>query len=361
LNWKTVDLRGDSVAVVDLHDGWNIISNPTDKSISWDRIQQANNLSAAGLYSFSGTYERTDTMASARSGKAYYFLNDTEKRELLLPYPGSPAYPSGTDSGKSESPSQNRPTLVLQAIQEETTRKESSQEELTQEEAHTSRIEIQFDENAEEGFGAQDVVAPTTRFSALGFRLQNPRPDAPARRGYLAVERRPELGRGQTFNIRLWSRHEGPVQISRKRIAGLSGAQVSLTSVAEERSYDLTENQSVTLNVGQDTTQFRLAVGNPEYVKDQSRKETPEKLRLTAYPNPTHQKATLKYALPEAATVRISVFDVLGRRIAQVLNEEKRAGVHTAPIDASPLSSGVYFLRMSASGKTKTQKITVVQ
>lgn len=78
-------------------------------------------------------------------------------------------------------------------------------------------------------------------------------------------------------------------------------------------------------------------------------------------PNPVARRATLEYALPEAAAVEVQVYDVLGRRVARLVDDRKQAGVHRAEVDASRLPSGMYFVRMKAAGVVKTRRMTVMQ
>lgn len=78
-------------------------------------------------------------------------------------------------------------------------------------------------------------------------------------------------------------------------------------------------------------------------------------------PNPVARRATIEYALPEKAKITLEVYDVLGRRVARLVDDTKRAGVHQTQLDADRLRSGVYFLRMRAGDFQKTGRMTVVR
>lgn len=80
-----------------------------------------------------------------------------------------------------------------------------------------------------------------------------------------------------------------------------------------------------------------------------------------SYPNPARRRATIEYAVPEQATISIAVYDVLGRRVARLVDERKLAGQYTVRLDASELSSGTYFVRMQAEDFTKVRQATVVR
>lgn len=68
------------------------------------------------------------------------------------------------------------------------------------------------------------------------------------------------------------------------------------------------------------------------------------------YPNPFNPNTTIRYELPRASNVSLAVYDILGRDVATLLNEEKSAGTYTVQWDASGVSSGVYFFRLVAVG-----------
>ena len=69
------------------------------------------------------------------------------------------------------------------------------------------------------------------------------------------------------------------------------------------------------------------------------------------FPNPFNPSTQIRFALPTASTVRIAVFDVTGREVGVPAMGDYVAGVHTVPFDARHLASGVYFYRMTATGK----------
>ena len=87
-------------------------------------------------------------------------------------------------------------------------------------------------------------------------------------------------------------------------------------------------------------------------------------LRRT-FPNPAQGRVTVQFAVPEAspsagAPVTLRLFDLLGRQVRQVVAKSAR-GRTEMQVDVSGLTSGVYFLRLTADGQTRTQRLTVVQ
>jgi len=79
--------------------------------------------------------------------------------------------------------------------------------------------------------------------------------------------------------------------------------------------------------------------------------DLPENFNLDGnYPNPFNPVTTIEFALPEASNVTLEVFNIMGQKVATLVNESRTAGFHSVQWDASRFSSGAYFLRMAATG-----------
>ncbi len=92
----------------------------------------------------------------------------------------------------------------------------------------------------------------------------------------------------------------------------------------------------------------------------------PQRFKLgAAYPNPVAGAATVPFALPEAADVRITVYDVLGRQVALLADERREAGRHAARFETTRFASGVYLVRATFEGggstRAFTHRLTVVR
>lgn len=68
-----------------------------------------------------------------------------------------------------------------------------------------------------------------------------------------------------------------------------------------------------------------------------------------AYPNPFNPSTEIKFDLPEDGFVSLNVFDVLGRKIAELVNRNYAAGYHSTTWSANDVASGVYFARFTAT------------
>jgi len=96
-------------------------------------------------------------------------------------------------------------------------------------------------------------------------------------------------------------------------------------------------------------------------------KALPETLALEGnYPNPFRGQTTLRFALPEATDVTLSVYDVRGRKVATLVDRALPAGTHDVTWNGRSdsgrkLASGIYFYRIEAGAVTQTKRLTLIQ
>jgi hypothetical protein len=79
------------------------------------------------------------------------------------------------------------------------------------------------------------------------------------------------------------------------------------------------------------------------------------------YPNPFNPTTKIAYAVPTATEVLLEVFDVLGRKVATLVDETKQPGEYSVEFDASSLVSGVYMYRMTTPKTSITNKMVLVK
>ncbi len=82
---------------------------------------------------------------------------------------------------------------------------------------------------------------------------------------------------------------------------------------------------------------------------------------LQNYPNPFNARTIIRYALPEAGHVRIEIYDILGRNIATLLDENRPAGYNQVLWDATDKSSGMYFYMIRAGEFSEAKKMLLIK
>jgi parallel beta-helix repeat protein len=79
------------------------------------------------------------------------------------------------------------------------------------------------------------------------------------------------------------------------------------------------------------------------------------------YPNPFNPTTTINYQIPEDGFVTLKVYDILGREVASLVNENKKAGYYSRDFDASKLSSGVYIYKVTANNFVQSKKMLMIK
>ena len=79
------------------------------------------------------------------------------------------------------------------------------------------------------------------------------------------------------------------------------------------------------------------------------------------YPNPFNPSTKIKYDVPVQGSVKLTVFDQLGREVAQLVNSTKSAGSYLVEFDGSNLASGIYLYKLETRDNTITKKMTLIK
>ncbi|MBN1632751.1 MAG: T9SS type A sorting domain-containing protein [Ignavibacteria bacterium] len=90
--------------------------------------------------------------------------------------------------------------------------------------------------------------------------------------------------------------------------------------------------------------------------------EFPIKYELAQnYPNPFNPSTKINFAIPKQGLVTLKVYDVLGREVANLVNEVKTAGNYIVDFDASYLASGVYFYKLDVNGFSDVKRLVLIK
>jgi hypothetical protein len=90
--------------------------------------------------------------------------------------------------------------------------------------------------------------------------------------------------------------------------------------------------------------------------------DAPEAFGLEqSYPNPFQRATTIPFRLAENTHVRLSVYDMLGREVAQLLNKEMDAGTYEVQWSAPPLASGTYIYQIEAGSFRASRQFSIVR
>lgn len=115
-----------------------------------------------------------------------------------------------------------------------------------------------------------------------------------------------------------------------------------------------------------DTVYFIIAGDNATGILDDGHNSTnsgiPDRYELfQSYPNPFNPTTTIKYSIPRISFVNIRIYDILGREVKTLVNEEKLPGIYSIQFNGGNFTSGVYFYRLQAGSFVETKKFILLK
>lgn len=158
------------------------------------------------------------------------------------------------------------------------------------------------------------------------------------------------IGKESEENIIIISSSSYPIFISLKNS---SDKKYLLTDLINEKIFCQTigENEIVTID-------------NPQLNKLRIRKISQSNLNyelMQNYPNPFNPKTIIRFSLPQREKVIISLFNSLGEKITDLLQDEVDAGIHQVEFDGTKYSSGIYFYKMTAGSFSQIKKLILIK
>jgi hypothetical protein len=82
---------------------------------------------------------------------------------------------------------------------------------------------------------------------------------------------------------------------------------------------------------------------------------------LQNYPNPFNPSTKITFSVGTYSNTSLRVYDVLGREVVTLVNEVKSPGIYTAVWNASQMSSGIYFSRLTSNGEQQFRKMILMK
>jgi L-ascorbate metabolism protein UlaG (beta-lactamase superfamily) len=79
------------------------------------------------------------------------------------------------------------------------------------------------------------------------------------------------------------------------------------------------------------------------------------------FPNPFNPTTVISYKLSVSSDVKLSIFDVLGKEVATLINEKKPAGIYTVQWNAGGMPSGIYFYKLDVGKYVETKKLVLIK
>lgn len=117
-----------------------------------------------------------------------------------------------------------------------------------------------------------------------------------------------------------------------------------------------------------DSTAWALLKGSADYLgiltsvlAEESGRRPLQPILFQNYPNPFNPSTTVRFSVPAEAFTSVAIFDLLGRRVALLVDEEKKQGIHTVVWDPSAEAGGVYFCRLQSGTYVEMRRMLLLR
>jgi len=165
------------------------------------------------------------------------------------------------------------------------------------------------------------------------------------------------LAGGLVYHQQVEAQNQVPASVLGTGGAAISNSSHRIAGTLGQPLIGVLSNSSNANNVG-----FWYLSGDIITGVEQISNTLPTEYRLEQnYPNPFNPSTTIQFALPKRSFITLKLFDMLGREVTTLVDEDMQPGVHKVVFDAGKLPSGVYFYRLQAEEFTQTRKLMLVK
>jgi len=340
---------GDSVFTISLVPGWNLVANPYNFDIPISALS-LNTADSLNLISYTGTWSSPVTVIKPGEGYAIK-VRSTATLTIRPNFPGSEILP------KQQLAAQGKALWLIRIF---------------------ARCQQARDENnfagvsnqASEGWDALDLYEPPAigSFVMVSF----PHAEWGEHADHYTTDFRDAVktSGGNVWEMSVRSNIDDRVDLSFEAVQEVpSDLEVYLIDAQAGAAQNLRANSHYALPPLSNSSgkTLKLVVG-PKAFADEFITATPSTFALQQnYPNPFNPETAIRFGLPEKSHVTLKVFDVAGREVATIFeNEELEAGWHQhiwngRSAQGQALTSGIYFYRLQTDKFSKTLKMTLLR
>ncbi len=326
----TVD--GNNIFQMNLNPGWNIISNPFERSVNWIEVQNINGITQP-LNLFEGTYSQPTNMETY---KGYYFFNADNRGSIFIPY-----NPGGT-LGKNkitEGGGTNYSDLEISLIVENQKR---------------SAAFVSINPNSLKEYDKFDIFAPPGNFEEAKVSIFN---ELLPSYKYLMTDSRNEIGEGQNYDLKVKNSTGKICFINVEGLENFGSNEIYLFDLRLNKSYNLKIQSKIEIGPLHENNELRLLIGSKDYIDKTEVSELPSDYKLYQnYPNPFSQNypnsfnpsTILSFDLPRNQSINLVIYNMLGERIKTIYSGYLEAGKHEFAWDGTndsnaEAASGAYI------------------
>jgi len=328
---------------IDIHEGFNIITNPFDIDVDWGMVRIVNSLPGTEpLYTYNRGFSQILTM---KPYEGYYFDNKNSSRnKLAIPYFN---YLPKINAG------QQIDWLI--------------KIELTDAVSRDATTCMGVAKNAENGLDQMDYRSPRAPGEIL--RACFYRPDWKDGFRYIAGDFRPPFEAVAYWDMQIHTPHTGEVLLA---VSGISAVPedyaVYLIDKTHGRQINLRVQDAYQFNGDVKQSEFVIAVGAESEIMKTIREIIPAEYALGQnFPNPFNPETTIPVTVPKRSEIALTVYDILGKQVKLIYKGMKEPGRHFIRWDGNdaagnPVTSGIYFYQLQVdNGRIFSGKMVLIK
>jgi len=334
-------LNADNAIEIPLHSGWNMITNPFNRIVSWNAVQATNGISTP-LWKFSGSFSESTTL-NPFSG--YYYSNADGLSELVIPYPvGGSAKQLSTGSADGW----------------------QVNIELASGEYRDTSARLGVSDLAKDGIDSYDYRRPRAvgELPVVVFERLHWDTDYPA----FVSDIRAQVTDIQFWDFTVTAQERKSAELQMIGVDAIPGnLSVILLDKTHLRTVNLRESDTYTFRPVYGGAEFAVIVGRQEQVDQQLENLLPRQFSLEAnFPNPFNPSTTVPINIPEQMRVTVRVYDLLGGQVATLHSGIMEPGRHFLTWRGkdefgSLMASGIYILRAETEHSAVNRKIILIK
>jgi hypothetical protein len=340
----SAQLAEDYTYSIQLHNGWNIISNPFGTPVSWNAVLETNSISET-LWAFNGQYSPS---TSFEPYKGYYFFNSTELSALKIPYP------SGNSISKpAESPGNGLRTISIS---------------LTDEDIKTHPVYVHVPKEAGDRSERFFQYAPPGDFQELSVALIDD--ELSSEYKFLSEDSRELSTDGYVFTIVLTSNRNRASDLLLEGLDMFEGVEMLLMDRHTGKTFDIQDGIVRGIIAGDTQRELNLFIGSESYIREMSLSQLPTVFTLSQnFPNPFNPETTIEYSIPEGTsthTVTLEIYNLLGQKIRTLVDTPQSPGFYSVRWDGMndgghSVPSGVYLYIIRTGSFTEVHRMTLLR
>ncbi len=141
-----------------------------------------------------------------------------------------------------------------------------------------------------------------------------------------------------------------------------SAFSIQILDQSKETLFELNENQNIIFNIKGGEFRKIIFKVKKNFTNVEDNLSIPKQYALYQnYPNPFNPTTTIEFDIPEKTLVKLAIYDILGREVGKLIDNELEPGKYKISFNASNLPSGVYFYILKTSSFTQTRKMILIK